>query len=45
MYLYKPAIQFGFGKDMQISTVEVPGKGYVIIGTYEFGFNIFNKQA
>lgn len=45
MYLYKPAVQYGFGQDLEIDVVKIPGKGFSIIGTYEFGFAIVDKKA
>lgn len=45
IYLYKPAIQYWFGQDMEIEVWNIPGKGKSIIGTYEFGFAIVNKKA
>lgn len=45
IYLYKPAIQFWFGQDMEIEVWNIPGKGKSIIGTYEFWFAIVNKKA
>lgn len=45
IYLYKPAIQYWFGQDMEIEVWNIPGKGKSIIGTYEFWFAIVNKKA
>mgnify|MGYP003292003403 CR=1 FL=1 len=45
IYLYKPAVQFWFGQDMEIEVYNIPGKGKSIIWTYEFGFNIVNQKA
>jgi len=45
IYLYKPAVQYGFGQDMEIEVWNIPGKGKSIIGTYEFWFAIVNKKA
>lgn len=45
IYLYKPAVQFWFGQDMEIEVWNIPGKGKSIIGTYEFGFAIVNQKA
>lgn len=45
IYLYKPAVQFWFGQDMEIEVWNIPGKGKSIIGTYEFWFAIVNKKA
>mgnify|MGYP003802657005 FL=1 len=45
IYLYKPAVQFGFGKDLEIEVARIPWKWYSIIWTYEFGFAIVNKKA
>lgn len=45
IYLYKPAVQYGFGQDLEIEVHNIPGKGKSIIGTYEFGFAIVNQKA
>jgi HK97 family phage major capsid protein len=39
-YIYKPAIQYGFGRDLKIETVRVAGKGYQFVATLYFGFVI-----
>ncbi len=43
--LYKPAVQYGFGKDMTFEVVRVPGYGYRIICTFDFAFNIVESAA
>lgn len=45
MYLEKAAVQYGFGKPLETEMYRVLGKGYSIIGVYEFGFAIVNKKA
>ena len=45
LYVYKPAVQRGYGQPVEIDVVKVPGKGYQVIGTMEFGFTIVNKKA
>lgn len=43
--VYKPAIQYGFGKPLQIEVGRVLGKGIKIVATFEFGFAIANSKA
>ena len=43
--VYKPAIQYGFGKPLQIEVGRVLGKGIKIVATFEFGFAIVNNKA
>lgn len=43
--VYKPAIQYGFGKPLQIEVGRVLGKGVKIVATFEFGFAIVNDKA
>jgi hypothetical protein len=43
--IYKPAIQYGFGQPLEIDVVKVPGKGVSLIATFEFGFDILQKDA
>lgn len=38
--LYKAAVQYGFGKDLFIEVVRVPGYGYRIVATFDFAFTI-----
>lgn len=45
IYLYKPAVQFGFGQDLEIEVYKIPWKWHSIIATYEFGFTIVDKKA
>jgi len=45
IYLRKSAVQRGFGQELEIDVVKIPGKGISIIGTMEFGFAIVNKKA
>lgn len=44
-YIYKPAVQWGYGQPVEIDIVKIPWKGYSIIATLEFGFTIVNKKA
>lgn len=43
--LYKPAVQYGFGKDLTLETVRVPGYGWRIIATFDFDFKIVDSDA
>lgn len=43
--VYKPAIQYGFGKPLQIEVGRVLGKGIKIVATFEFWFAIANDKA
>ena len=43
--VYKPAIQYGFGKPLQIEVGRVLGKWVKIVATFEFGFAIVNSKA
>lgn len=45
LYAYRPSVQRGFGQPLEIDVVKVPGKGYQVIGTMEFGFTVVNKKA
>jgi len=45
LYLKRSAIQYGFGQAIELDTVKIPGKGYSVIVTMEFGFAIVNKKA
>lgn len=44
-YIYKPAIQYGYGQPVEIDVVKIPWKGYSVIATFEFGFAIVSKKA
>lgn len=43
--IYKPAIQYWFGKPLQIEVGRVLGKGIKIVATFEFWFAIVNSKA
>ena len=43
--IYKPAIQYWFGKPLQIEVGRVLGKGVKIVATFEFWFAIANSKA
>ena len=43
--IYKPAIQYGFGKPLQIEVGRVLWKGIKIVATFEFWFAIANGKA
>lgn len=43
--VYKPAIQYGFGQDFKLEVVRVPGYGYRLVATFDFGFKIIDGGA
>ena len=43
--VYKPAVQYWFGKPLQIEVGRVLGKWVKIVATMEFGFAIVNSKA
>lgn len=43
--IYKPAVQYWFGKPLQIEVGRVLGKGVKIVATFEFWFAIVNEKA
>lgn len=43
--VYTPSIQYGFGQDMDFEIVKVPGKGVVLVVTFEFGHGIASAKA
>jgi HK97 family phage major capsid protein len=43
--VWKPAVQYGFGQSMDFETRVVPGKGIILVTTFEFGFAIVNAKA
>lgn len=45
LYVWKPAIQFGFGKDLQIKFFDFGADGYQLHAWFHFGFGIYNQQA
>ena len=45
LYALQSCVQRGYGQPIDTDIVKVPGKGYQIIGTMEFGFTIINKKA
>jgi len=44
-YIYKPAVQWGYGQPLELDVVKIPGKGIQIIGTVEFGYTIVQLKA
>ncbi len=44
-YIRKSAVQWGYWQPIEIDVVKIPGKGYSVIATVEFGFTIVNKKA
>lgn len=45
IYCRRNAVQRGYGQELEIDVVKIPGKGISIIATMEFGFAIVNKKA
>jgi hypothetical protein len=45
LYLWKPAVQFGFGKDLQMKMFDFGADGYQLHAWFYFGFGIYNKEA
>lgn len=43
--LYKPAVQFGFGKINQMEVVQVAGKGIQLVVSFDFGFDVADQKA
>lgn len=43
--VYKPAIQYGFGQDLKLEVVRVPGYGYRVVATFQFAFTIVDSEA
>jgi len=43
--LWKPAVQYGFGQSMDFEVRNVPGKGIILVVTFEFGFAIVTEKA
>lgn len=44
-YVWKPSIQFGFGKDLQMKFFDFGADGYQLHAWFYFGFGIYNKEA
>lgn len=45
LLVYKPAIQFGWGKDFKMEMVRVAGYGYRLVATFDFAFTIADAEA
>ena len=43
--VYKPAVQYWFGKPLEVEVGRVLGKGVQIVATFEFGFVVVNSKA
>lgn len=43
--LWKPAVQYGFGQEMDFEVKRVAGKGIILVVTFEFGFAIVDAKA
>ncbi len=44
-YIYKPAIQWGYGQAFELDVVKIPGLGISVIATNEVGITIVQKKA
>jgi len=44
-YIYKPAVQWGWGQPAVIGVTPIQGKGIQVIITFEIGITIVNKKA
>ncbi len=45
LYIWKPGIQFGFGKDLMTKIFDFGADGYQLHAWFYFGFAIYNKEA
>lgn len=43
--LWTPAVQYGFGQELEIEVTKVAGKGTVLTATFEFGFTIVDEEV
>ena len=43
--VYKPTVIHGFGQEMTLETVRIPGKGLRIVANFEFGFGLTYKLS
>lgn len=43
--LWKPAVQYWFGQDMDFAVRTIAGKGIILVVTFEFGFSIVSWKA
>lgn len=43
--IWTPAVQYGFGQAMDFEIRNVPGKGIILVVTFEFGFAIVDAKA
>lgn len=43
--MHKMAVQYGFGKELSIEAVRVPGRGYQLVGVMRFAHSIASKLA
>lgn len=43
--LWKPAVQYGFGQEMDFEIKKVAGKGIILVVTFEFGYAIVSGKA
>jgi len=44
LLVHKPAIQYGFGQELKIEVVRVPGFGYQLVATFDFAFQIVDSE-
>lgn len=45
LYIWKPGVQFGFGKDLQMKMFDFGADGYQLHAWFYFGFAIYNQEA
>lgn len=44
LLVHAPSIQYGFGQDLKIEVVRVPGYGYQLVATFDFAFKIVDSD-
>lgn len=45
LLLYRPAVQYGWGKAFNLEAADVIGKGLLLAGTMNFGFKVIQTKA
>jgi len=45
IYFWKPSVQYGFGVNLEIVLYKVPGKGVMLIATFDMGMGFVQKKA
>lgn len=43
--MYKPAVQYGWGRDFKLEVVRVAGYGYRLVATMDFAFTIIDSEG